>query len=126
MAKKADAWKEYKEAAMLDMILESLPKVAAEVAAPLSQAKKITMIADGSGEIGASKLTAEVLAIIASVPQAVKNMTGVDITATLARGGLGGSRVSKYFLNHFFKIIGKVKSHKTFCPDISTFVFRLQ
>ena len=93
MAKKADAWKEYKEAAMLDMILEALPKVAAEVAAPLSQAKKITMIADGSGEIGASKLTAEVLAIIASVPQAVKNMTGVDITATLARGGLGGSRV---------------------------------
>ena len=27
MAKKADAWKEYKEAAMLDMMLESLPKV---------------------------------------------------------------------------------------------------
>ena len=95
MAKKADAWKEYKEAAMLDMILEALPKIAAEVAAPLSQAKKITMIADGSGEIGAAKLTAEVLAIIASVPLAVKNMTGVDITATLARGGMGQSRVMK-------------------------------
>ena len=27
MAKKADAWKEYKEAAMLDMMLEALPKV---------------------------------------------------------------------------------------------------
>ena len=27
MAKKADAWKEYKEAAMLDMMLESMPKV---------------------------------------------------------------------------------------------------
>ena len=93
MAKKADAWKEYKEAAMLDMILDALPKIAAEVAAPLSQAKKITMIADGSGEIGAAKLTAEVLAIIASVPLAVKNMTGVDITATLARGGMGQSRV---------------------------------
>lgn len=49
MAKKADAWKEYKEAAMLDMFLESLPKVAAEVAAPLSQAKKITMVSDGTG-----------------------------------------------------------------------------
>jgi flotillin len=97
MAKKADAWKEYKEAAMLDMILEALPKIAAEVAAPLSQAKKITMIADGSGEIGAAKLTAEVLAIIASVPQAVKNMTGVDITATLARGGMGASRVRIFF-----------------------------
>ena len=27
MAKKADAWKEYKEAAMLDMMLEAMPKV---------------------------------------------------------------------------------------------------
>ena len=27
MAKKADAWKEYKEAAILDMMLESMPKV---------------------------------------------------------------------------------------------------
>ena len=26
MAKKADAWKEYKEAAMLDMVLENMPK----------------------------------------------------------------------------------------------------
>jgi len=27
MAKKADAWKDYKEAAMVDMLLETLPKV---------------------------------------------------------------------------------------------------
>merc|ERR1712095_250583 len=96
MAKKADAWKEYKEAAMLDMMLESMPKVAAEIAAPLSQAKKIKMVADGSSEIGAAKLTNEVLMIMASVPNSVKNMTGVDITQQLSRaGGLTGSRVRK-------------------------------
>lgn len=27
MAKKADAWKDYQDAAMVDMILETLPKV---------------------------------------------------------------------------------------------------
>ncbi len=27
MAKKADAWKEYKEAAMIDMMIQTLPKV---------------------------------------------------------------------------------------------------
>ena len=27
MAKKADAWKEYREAAMVDMVLETMPKV---------------------------------------------------------------------------------------------------
>lgn len=27
MAKKADAWKEYREAAVVDMVLETMPKV---------------------------------------------------------------------------------------------------
>ena len=31
MAKKADAWKEYKEAAMIDMMLQTLPKVGLSV-----------------------------------------------------------------------------------------------
>lgn len=55
-------------------------QVAAEVAAPLSQAKKITMVSSGSGEIGAAKLTAEVLSIVNKVPELVKSITGVDIT----------------------------------------------
>ena len=33
-----------------------LPKVAAEVSAPLSQVDKITMVSDGDGPIGASKV----------------------------------------------------------------------
>ena len=96
MAKKADAWKEYKEAAMLDMMLESMPKVAAEIAAPLSQAKKISMVSDGSGEIGAAKLTGEVLQIMTSVPNLVKNMTGVDITTQMGRPGGITARVRRY------------------------------
>lgn len=79
MAKKAEAWKDYKEAAMIDMFLDILPKVAAEVAAPLSQAKKITMVSSGQGDIGAAKLTGEVLNIVTKVPELVKTMTGVDI-----------------------------------------------
>ena len=31
------------------------PQVAAEVAAPLSQTKKITMVASGEGEVGAGQ-----------------------------------------------------------------------
>merc|ERR1712106_1130963 len=89
MAKKADAWKEYKEAAMVDMMLQTLPKVAAEIAAPLSQAKKITMVSDGSGEVGAARITGEVLDIMVKVPDMVNRMTGVDITNSLS-----GNRVS--------------------------------
>uniref|UniRef100_A0AAG5D7E6 Band 7 domain-containing protein n=1 Tax=Anopheles atroparvus TaxID=41427 RepID=A0AAG5D7E6_ANOAO len=80
MAKKAEAWREYREAAMVDMLLETLPKVAAEVAAPLSQAKKITMVSSGNGEVGAVKLTGEVLQIVNKIPELVKSITGVDIS----------------------------------------------
>lgn len=79
MAKKAEAWKEYKEAAMIDMLLEVLPKVAAEVSSPLSQAKKITMVSSGQGEVGAAKLTGEVLDIVRRVPALVEDLTGVEM-----------------------------------------------
>merc|ERR1711990_1241291 len=57
MAKKADAFKEYREAAMVDMMLKVLPQVAAEVTGPISQAKKITMVSTGDGPIGANRMT---------------------------------------------------------------------
>ena len=79
MAKKADAWKEYKKAALVEMMMQVLPKVAAEVAAPLSKVDRVTMVADANGEIGASRLTDEVLSIVTKVPDMVNAMTGVDI-----------------------------------------------
>ncbi|XP_013411696.1 flotillin-1 isoform X4 [Lingula anatina] len=83
MAKKADAWKDYQDAAKVDMVLETLPKVAAEVAAPLAQCKKVTMVSSGKGDVGASKLTGEVLDIMEKLPGLVKQMTGVDIAKTM-------------------------------------------
>ncbi|XP_037906460.1 flotillin-1 isoform X3 [Hermetia illucens] len=86
MAEKAEAWREYREAAMVDMILDTLPKIAAEVAAPLSQAKKITMVSSGQGDVGAAKLTEDVLQIVNKVPELVKSITGVDIARSLHAG----------------------------------------
>ncbi|XP_017038866.1 flotillin-1 isoform X1 [Drosophila ficusphila] len=86
MAQKAEAYREYREAAMVEMLLDTLPKVAAEVAAPLSQAKKITMVSSGTGDIGAAKLTGEVLSIVNKVPELVKNITGVDIARSVHAG----------------------------------------
>ena len=58
----------------------SSQQVAAEVAAPLSQTKKITMVSSGTGEIGAAKLTGEVLSIVSRIPELVKQMTNIDIS----------------------------------------------
>ncbi len=55
-------------------------QIAAEVAAPLSQAKKVTMVSTGKGDVGASKLTGEVLDVVEKMPLLVQNLTGVDIS----------------------------------------------
>merc|ERR1712135_159842 len=83
MSKKAAAFKEYGEAAVVDMLLTCLPKMAAEVAAPLSMTKKITMVQSGEGEVGASKLTGEVLDIMGKVPTLVKQLTGIDMAQSI-------------------------------------------
>ena len=77
-----------------------LPKVAAEVAAPLSKAKKITMISDSTSELGASKLTQEVLDIMNKIPETVTKITGVDISQQMNAGGRNGRRWKK--LKKFF------------------------
>merc|ERR1712107_177745 len=82
---KAEAFKEYKEAAMIDMMLKVLPQVAAEVTGPLNNTKKITMVATGDGPVGAQKMTGEVLRIMGSLPETVKQMTGVDITSSMIK-----------------------------------------
>ena len=83
MVKKADAWKEYQEAAMVDMVLATLPKVAAEIAAPITSAKKITMVTSGKGDVGAAKLTGEVLDVVAKLPDVVEKLTGVNISKAM-------------------------------------------
>ncbi|EGI57731.1 Flotillin-1 [Acromyrmex echinatior] len=100
MAKKAAAWNEYKSAAMIDMMLDTLPKVAAEVAAPLSQAKKITMVSSGNGTIGAEKLTEEVFNIVQRVPDLVKNLTGVDIAKVIFLGNVPPDAFWRQFIGN--------------------------
>ncbi|MYH67148.1 MAG: hypothetical protein F4152_00800 [Dehalococcoidia bacterium] len=84
MRMKADAWKEYGQAAMIDTLLESLPDVASSVAQPLAQTDRIVMISGGdNGSIGASKLTNDVTKVVSQLPDLVESLTGIDILGTL-------------------------------------------
>lgn len=80
---KADAFAQYKEAALVDVVLETMPKVAAEIAAPLNNTKKISLISSGDGEIGASRVAKEVIAVMEALPAVVQSLTGVDISSDL-------------------------------------------
>ncbi|XP_006774123.1 PREDICTED: flotillin-1 [Myotis davidii] len=80
MAKKAEAFQLYQEAAQLDMLLEKLPQVAEEISGPLTSTKKITLVSSGSGAVGAAKVTGEVLDILSRLPESVERLTGISIS----------------------------------------------
>ncbi|KAM8871270.1 flotillin-1b isoform 3-T3 [Spinachia spinachia] len=88
MAKKAEAFQQYKDGAMVDMLLEKLPLMAEEISGPLMQAKKITMVSSGGAEVGAAKLTGEVLDIMTRLPAAVEKLTGVRISQVVGTPGV--------------------------------------
>lgn len=84
MQVKAEAWKEYGQAAMINQLLDSLPEVAAAVSAPLAKTERIVMISGGGeGGIGASRITGDVATIIGQLPALVESLTGIDILGTL-------------------------------------------
>uniref|UniRef100_A0A672RJG4 Flotillin n=1 Tax=Sinocyclocheilus grahami TaxID=75366 RepID=A0A672RJG4_SINGR len=80
MAKKAQAFQNYKEGAMVDMLLEKLPLMVEEISKPLSATNKVTMVSSGGSEIGAAKLTGEVLDIMTRLPETIEKLTGVNIS----------------------------------------------
>lgn len=72
----------FQGAARLEMVLQALPKLAAEISAPLAQCEKVTMVSTGDGDIGVSRLTGEVLQLMTQLPQVIHSMTGVDLFKT--------------------------------------------
>jgi flotillin len=85
MEKKADAWKQYNQAAIIQQLINALPQVASAIAQPLSQTDRIVVISSGDGATGAgaSKVTADIANIIAQVPATVEALTGVDLISAL-------------------------------------------
>ena len=54
--------------------------MAEEISRPLCGANKVTMVCSGGGEVGAAKLSGEVLNIMTRLPDAVEKLTGVNIS----------------------------------------------
>ncbi|MHB9036930.1 MAG: flotillin family protein [Armatimonadota bacterium] len=92
MAKKAEAWQQYNEAAILQIVVENLPQLARAVAEPLSKTEKIIVIGGGSdGSAGASKVTQDVVNVVAQLPPMIQALTGMNLEDLLKNIGQGGS-----------------------------------
>jgi len=79
MRMKASAYKQYGDAAIMSLVLEALPQIAAEVAAPLAKTDEIVLIG------GQDRTTDEVNKLVATLPPAIQALTGVDVTGALGK-----------------------------------------
>lgn len=75
MRLKAEAYQQYGEAAKTALVLETLPKIACKVAAPLARTNEIVIL---SGE--SNQVTGEVNRLLAELPVSVNALTGVDLS----------------------------------------------
>lgn len=88
MRKKADAWKQYNEAAISQMLIERLPDLARAIAEPLAKTEKIVIIntGGGSGEgAGASKITKDIIDIIAQLPPVLEGVSGLNLKDLISK-----------------------------------------
>merc|ERR1712001_69857 len=87
MRMKASAYKQYGDAAIMALVLEALPQIAAEVAAPLAKTDQIVLIGGGNNT------THEVNKLMGTLPPAIQALTGVDLTGAL--GKIPGATMAK-------------------------------
>jgi len=82
MDKRAEAFARYNEAAVLQMLIEVLPQIAKEVAAPISAIDHLTVISTD----GAGALPKQVTDNVTQTLQMLKTSTGLDLEQMIQRG----------------------------------------
>ncbi|RWR11194.1 flotillin family protein [Siminovitchia fortis] len=94
--KVAEAFEQFGQAAVLDMVLKMLPEYAKQVAAPLGNIDKITVVdTGGQGEGGANKVTGYATNLMASMQESLKASSGIDVRELLENlSGKGNVRSS--------------------------------
>ncbi|MEZ4328446.1 MAG: SPFH domain-containing protein [Polyangiales bacterium] len=85
MAAKADAWKQYGDAALSQLLIDKLPQIAEAVAAPLGSIDRVVVM-DGGAEHGSgvARFNRSLTEVLSQVPDVVEAVTGLDARAWLA------------------------------------------
>jgi flotillin len=87
MRAKADAFNQYGQAAVIDLLTRVMPEVVSAASEPMKSIDKLTVISTD----GASSLTKSVASNVAQGLQLGTDLTGIDLPALLARFGAGGA-----------------------------------
>src|SRR5436305_10766193 len=89
MKVKAAAFHEYNQAAVLDKLLTGMPEIVRAIAEPLSKVDKVTIVSTGGGNdghgLGASRLTGDIVNMVAQVPALFELLSGTRIGDLMSR-----------------------------------------
>jgi flotillin len=86
MNQKADAYRGYTQAAILDRMVSAIPDMVRAAAEPLTKVDTITVVStDGHGGTGADRVTTDVAKIVAQAPAMLEALTGLKLGDMLAR-----------------------------------------
>lgn len=83
--KLADAMAKYGDAAVVELIVASLPAIMANIAKPMENIDKITVIDTGDGKGGAAKIAQTVTNVAGAGLETLNELTGIDL-ASLIKG----------------------------------------
>lgn len=90
----AEAFKKYDEAAILSMIVEIMPQLVKEAAAPLGNIDKISIVDTGSGEGGgANRVTNYATNLLSTTQETLKETLGLDMKSLIEN--FAGSNTSE-------------------------------
>lgn len=109
----AEAFEQYGQAAVLDMIVRMIPEYAKQIASPLSNIDKITVVDTGGGEGGgANRVSGYATNLMATLQESLKATAGIDVKELLENySGKGNVKASIEQLTQEVKEANQSKQH---------------
>ena len=80
MEKRAEAYRKYNSAAIVEMMIKIMPEMASEIAKPLSQIDSINIYGTGDGGSGAAQISGNMPVVMKQVFDTMSQATGVDLS----------------------------------------------
>ena len=82
---KAAAYQEYNQAAVVDKLISMMPQIVKELAAPLANIDRITVVSTGGDTSGVNKITADIATMAAQIPALFETLSGMKMSELFAQ-----------------------------------------
>ncbi|MGD8192191.1 SPFH domain-containing protein [Brevibacillus ginsengisoli] len=83
--KLAEAYEKFGQAAVLELVLKTMPELASKIAEPIRSIDKVTVIDNGNGQgDGINRFSNNVTKLMTQLPEMLKDTTGLDLNSMIS------------------------------------------